>query len=90
MPHLLPAVFAFAFGIAAPRPATAQAADDIAAPEVGLLFARGDYAAMPPKLEGLVARGHPRAQAILGYRYEKGLGTKRAPVCSGARVADRD
>lgn len=66
--------------LSAPLPVLAQSEDDIIALETRLMFARGDYATMVPKLEELAARGHPRAQAILGYLYEKGLGLPKDEV----------
>lgn len=54
--------------------AAAQSADDAAAFRARQLFVSGDYAAALAILQPLVAKGHPRAETVLGVMTERGLG----------------
>lgn len=57
-----------------PGLAVAQSADDAAAFRARQLFVDGNYAAALAILQPLAAKGHPRAETVLGVMTERGLG----------------
>lgn len=57
-------------------PALAEDSPDIAAIRARLLYAQGDYDAAFAAMKPLAEQGVPRAEVILGFFYERGIGTE--------------